>query len=84
MYKYNTMDAEGGLSGNTEENEDPVIATGLDRKVPTPCVNYNYLNISVMLSRGNSYARGKVVAQKIDVYGNAVESTNNNPIIDTR
>ena len=37
------------------------MATGLDRKVPMTEVNDNYVNASVMLPRGNSYARGKVI-----------------------
>ena len=37
-----------------------------------------------MLPRVNSYARGKVIGRKIDTVGNAVGSTNDNPILDTR
>ena len=42
------------------------------------------MNALVMLPRGNSYARGKVVRQERDAYKNAVGSTTDNPIIDTR
>ena len=42
------------------------MTNGLDRKVPTPEGNENYVNDSVMLPRGNSYARGKVIVRKID------------------
>ena len=47
-------------------------------------VNENYVNTSVMLSRGNSYARGDVIGQKRDAYGNFVGRENDNPILDTR
>ena len=84
MYEDDTTDAECGFPGNNKDYEDPVMATGLDREVPTTEVNYNYVNNSVMLPRVNSYARGKVVGRKIYAYENAVGRTNNNLIIDTR
>ena len=58
--------------------------TGLDRQVPTPEVNGNYVNSSVMLSRGNTYARGKAIGRKRYADGNSVGSINNNSILDTR
>ena len=36
MYEDDTTDAQGVLEGKTEENEDPVMDTGLDRNVPMP------------------------------------------------
>ena len=42
------------------------------------------MNSSVMLTIGNTYARGKVVGIRIDADGNSVGRTNNNPILDTR
>ena len=83
MYEDNNTAVEGGLEGNTKYYEDPAIATGLDREVPTPEANNNYVNASVILPRGNSYARGKVIGQNIYTYGNAVGRTNCNPILDT-
>ena len=41
MYQENTTYAEVGLKRKTEDNEDPVMATRLDRNVPTPEVNKN-------------------------------------------
>ena len=38
--------------------------TVLDREVPTPEENDNYVNDSVMFPIGNSYARGKVIGWK--------------------
>ena len=84
MYEDNTTDAEGGLAVNTKDDEYPVMATGLDHKVPTPEVDVNYLNFSFMFPIGKSYAVGKVIGRKIDVDGNDVERTKNNPIIDKR
>ena len=55
------MDAEGGLAENSADNEIPVMDTGLDRQVPTPEVNDNYVNSLVMLPRGNTCVRGKVI-----------------------
>ena len=58
--------------------------TGLDRKVPMTEVNDNYVNASVMLPRGNSYARGKVIGWKIDADRNASGRTNDKPILKMR
>ena len=84
MYEENTINAEGDLAGETEDDEDPIMDTGLDHKVPTPDVNGNCVNTSVMLPRGSRYARGKVIGRKRNAYGNAVVRTNGNPILDTR
>ena len=72
------------LEGKTEGNEDHDMATVLERELHTPEVNYNYVNTSVMLSRGDRYSRGKVIELKIDTDGNAVGRENYNPILDTR
>ena len=84
MYEDGTKDAESGLAGNTEDYEDPVMGTGLDRKVPTPEVNDNYVNASFVLPIGDIYARWNVVGRKVDADGNSVGRANNNPILDTR
>ena len=84
MYEDNTTDKEGGLSGNTEDNKYPIMVTGLDRKVPTPEVNDNYVNYSAIFTRGDSYARGKIIGQKRDADGNYVGRTNYNPMLDKR
>ena len=44
MYKYYTTYVECGLVGNTGDDEDPDMDTGLYREVPTPEANDNYLN----------------------------------------
>ena len=84
MYEYDTTDAEGGFAGKTEDDEDPVMTTGLDREVRMSEVNDNYVNASVVFPRGDIYYRGKVMGRKIDADGNAVGKTNDNPILDTR
>ena len=56
MYKDNTMDEEGGLSGNNEYYENPIMDTGLECEIPMPEVNENYVNTSVVSPRGNIYA----------------------------
>ena len=71
------------MEGKAEDNEEPVVATGLDREVPKPEAKDNYLNASGMFPIGNSYARGKVTGLKIYAYENVVGRTNSNPIIDT-
>ena len=83
MYEDDTIDVEGGLADKSEDNEVPVMATGLDRQVPTPEVNENYVNSLVMLPRRNTYARGEVIGRKRDASGNAVGRMNDNPILDT-
>ena len=70
--EYDTTDMEDGFSGKTKYDEDPDMATGLGRDVPTPEVNDNYVNASFMFPRGNSYARGKVIRWKIDADVNFV------------
>ena len=60
------------MVGNTEDYEYPSMDTGLDREFPTPEENYNYVNASVMLPRGNRYDRGKAIRRKRDADGNTV------------
>ena len=64
MYEDDTTNVEGGFSGNVEDNEDPVMATGLYREVPTPESNENYVNASVVLPIGNSYTIWKFIVRK--------------------
>ena len=83
MYEGDTTDAEGGLIDKSKKDEFPVVDTGLDRQVLTPEVNYNYVNLSVMFTRGNTYARWKFIGQKRDAGGNTVGRRTENPILDT-
>ena len=70
MYEDDNTDAEGGLTGNTEDDEDPAMDTGLDREVPMSEENENYVNALERLPRVNSYAIGKVIERKRDADGN--------------
>ena len=54
MYEDDTTDVRDGLTDNNEYDEEPVIATGLDREVPTSEVNDNDVNALIILPRGNS------------------------------
>ena len=47
-------------------------------------MNKNYVKTSVILPRGNNYARGKSIGQKIYADWNSVRRRNNNPILDNR
>ena len=50
------------------DDKDPWEVTGpsVDSKVPTPEVNDKYLGASILLPRGSSSARGKVISRKRD------------------
>ena len=84
IYQDDTTDTEGFWDDKSEYDEVPVMDTGQDRQVPTPEVNHNNVNYSVMFPRGNTYDRGKVIGRKIYASGNAVGRMNDNPILDTR
>ena len=73
IYEDDTTEMEVGLVGNNKDDEDPAMDTELDREVPTLEANDNYVNSSVMLPRGNSYARGKVIRRKKDADRNCWE-----------
>ena len=83
MYEDDTTYVESGLAGNTEDDEDPALDTGLDREVPTTEANVNYVMASVMLPRRYIHARGKFIGRKKDADGNVVGRSNDRPIIDT-
>ena len=83
MYADYTMDAEGGLEGKSEDTDIPVMATGLYHQVQITEVNENYVNYSVMLPRGNTYARRKVIRQKRYSNENSVRRMKNKPILNT-
>ena len=67
------------MEGKTKDYEDPDMDTRLDCEVPTTEINDNCVNASIMLQRGKSYARGKVIVRKRDAYGNTVGRTNETP-----
>ena len=83
MYEDINTDAEGGLTDIPEDNETFIVDNGLYQDIPMPEVNNNYVNASVMLARGNTYARGNIIGHKRDADRNAIERPNYNPILDT-
>ena len=82
MYEDDITDEEGGLSEKSYGYKIPMVDTGLYRQVPTPELNGNYLNFSVMFPVGGTYSIGKVIGQKIGSSVNAVGMMNDNPILD--
>ena len=66
MYEYDTTDAEGVLAVKNEGNETPIMATGFDHEVPTPEVNANYVNDSVMFSYNYLPSSIGIISRKHD------------------
>ena len=67
------------------EDDDEVALDPLPEELePTPEVGDNYLNAEIMLPRGGSMAKGKVVKRKRNVDGNLIGRAHPNPILDTR
>ena len=79
-----TTDVEGGLANKSEDDEIPVMDTGLDHHVPKPEVNNNYVKSSVIFTGGNTYTRGNVIGRNRDSNGNSIGRMNYNPILDTQ
>ena len=50
---------------------------------PTPEIGDNYINTEVMLPRGDSMARGRVIRRKRNADGDLIGRSNTNPILDT-
>ena len=84
MYEEDTTNAESGLAGKIKDNEDAALSKDLDREVLTPEGNDNDVNASVMLPRRNSHSIVKVIRSKRDSDGNAVGTSNDKHILDTR
>ena len=87
MYLDDSEEVTDGMQGSADDvgdDETPMSAAGSDRKLPTPEADDNFVHASVMLPRGSSYARGKVIGRKRDADGNVVGRSNENPILDTR
>ena len=71
------------MSDKSEDEDIPMMATGLDRTVTTPELNENYVNYSVMLPRGNTYVREKVIERKRDASRYSFGRRNDIPILYT-
>ena len=64
-----------------KENLPPAPSPDLD---PTPDATDNFINANVLLPRGDTFARGRVVGRKRDAYGRELGNAHSNPILDTR
>ena len=51
---------------------------------PTPEVGDNCVNIEIVLPRGSTEQRGRIISRKGDIDGNPISNANNNPILDSR
>ena len=71
-------------TANDVDNEDPIMSLGVNEPLPTPEQGNNFLHASVMLPRGNLFARGKVIVRKRDAKGNPIGQANDNTILDLR
>jgi hypothetical protein len=72
-----------GLTGDAD-NEIHSPSLGVTVELPTPEADDNYVNVSLMLPRDNSLARGTVIGQKRDARGGPIGNTNANPIMYSR
>ena len=68
-----------------DDNEDSrMVEPPAEQLEPTPEVEDSYVNTKVMLPRGDSMTRGRVIHRKRDADGNLVGRSNDNPILDTQ
>jgi hypothetical protein len=72
------------LAKEGKSHQTNVHSSGINVSLPTLEFSDNYIHSSVMLPRGNSFAQGTVIGCKWDAHGNAIDRTNNNPILDSR
>ena len=68
-----------------EDDEDKLnVPSPPPEEEPTPEAGDHYVHADVMLPRGNTFARGRVIGRKRDHEGNVVSRANDNPVLDTR
>ena len=83
LYEVDHKDSKGHTVG-PEDEEPPTLATWIDTEVPTLESGDIYVYTSIMLPRGNNFARGRVIFRKRGADGNPTGRANANPILDTR
>ena len=66
------------------DHQDEASDAPPEQLTPTPEIGDNYLNMELMLPRGGTPARGRVIERKRDHGGNVIGRSNANPILDTR
>ena len=66
-----------------DDNQDAAPDAPPEKLTPTPEIGDNYLNMELMLPRGGTLAKGRVIELKRDHEGNVIGRSNANPILDT-
>ena len=67
------------------EDDVDVMPDAPDEELePTPEAGDRYVNADLLLPRGDTLARGRVIGRKRDADGNTVGRAHDNPILDTR
>ena len=80
------MDGEEGYPDGMDDADHFKIqatSTGIDNGIPTPEQGDNYVGVSIILPRGETSARGKVIARKQDAEGNPIGRADTNPVKDS-
>ena len=67
-----------------EDDDSPFQEGSPDEILPTPEGSDNYVNVEIMLPRGDEMAMGRVTKRARDPDGNAMGTAHANPILDTR
>ena len=67
-----------------DDNQDAAPDAPPKILTTTPEIGDNYLNMELMLPRGGTLARVRVIERKHDHKGNFIGRSNANPILDTR
>ena len=82
---FQELDAETPIYDSYEDDADCGMPDPPSEELePTPEAGDSYVNTEVMLPRGDSMARGRVVYRKRDADGNLIGWSNANPILDSR
>ena len=66
-----------------EDDETSCQEGSPDEILPTPEGNDNYVNVEIMLPRGDEMAMGRVTKRACDSDGNPLGNANDNPILNT-
>jgi len=67
-----------------EDDHSSIQEGSPDEILPTPEGGDNYVNVEIMLPRGNEMAMGRVTKRARDSDGNPLGTVHDNPILDTR
>ena len=67
-----------------EDTDSPIQEGSPEKILPTPEINDNFVNVEIMLSRGDEMAMGRVTKRASDSDSNPLGTAHKNPILDTR